>query len=86
MNRFAISIPDEYIKKLDLAAKEGSRSRSDLIRLAIKEFLDELDSEHETRDRREAAWRDMDEIRAKTKTAGFDSTEFLRDWRYRNAR
>lgn len=86
MNRYAISIPDEYIEKLDIAAKEGSRSRSDLIRLAIKEFTDNLDRERETRERREAAWRDMDEIRAKTKGSGFNSTEFLRQWRYRDAR
>jgi metal-responsive CopG/Arc/MetJ family transcriptional regulator len=86
MNRYAISIPDEYIEKLDKAAKNGSRSRSDLIREAIKQFTDELDHERETRERREAAWRDMDEIRAKTKTEGFNSTEFLREWRYRDAR
>jgi metal-responsive CopG/Arc/MetJ family transcriptional regulator len=86
MNRYAISIPDEYIEKLDRAAKEGSRSRSDMIREAIKQFTDELDRERATRERREAAWRDMDEIRAKTKTEGFDSTEFIRAWRYHDAK
>jgi metal-responsive CopG/Arc/MetJ family transcriptional regulator len=43
--QITVRMPDEYVKKIDKLSKETGTRRSDLIRLAIKQFLDET---HET--------------------------------------
>ena len=85
MNRFLVSLPDEYLAELDRTAKENSRSRNDLVREAIVVMLDEKRHLKERLERREAAWRDIDHIRAtigRRKPGDLDSTDLLRRFRH----
>jgi metal-responsive CopG/Arc/MetJ family transcriptional regulator len=82
MNRFLISLPDNYLEELDRAARDESRSRSDMVREAIVVMLEERRQDAARLARREAAFRDMDKLRKETGHSREDSTEIIRRFRY----
>ncbi len=83
MSRIIVTVPDSYIENLDQEAKEEHKSRSELIREAIRHHIEEKRVWEERKKRRERAFREMDRIRATTKGSDFDSTDFIRRWRHR---
>ncbi|MFH1736669.1 MAG: ribbon-helix-helix protein, CopG family [Actinomycetota bacterium] len=86
MNRILVQLPDTYTKALDTQAKRESRSRSDIVRELVRDHIRHIQEEKARQQRREAAFRDMDELRAKTKGSGFSGSDFIREWRYREAK
>lgn len=61
----AISIPDEIFRKVEKVAKEHSYSRSEVFVIAVKEFLDKLESE-KLLDAINNAYRDIESPEEKT--------------------
>ena len=43
MGRISASVPDELVKALDSAASELKRSRADIIRSALEQYLEDFD-------------------------------------------
>jgi metal-responsive CopG/Arc/MetJ family transcriptional regulator len=55
MARFTISMPDEMLKKLDEAARKEHRSRSELLREAVRRHLT-VDSQFSSGGAVKGAW------------------------------
>jgi len=84
MNRVIVSLPEEYLEKIDEVAATEHRSRSELIREALREYLTSH-AQDETEKRLEAA-RIMDEARKKSGSGKVSGAEIISRWRYRLAK
>ena len=84
MNRVIVSLPEEYLKKINEVAATEHRSRSELIREALREYLTSH-APNETEKRMEAV-RIMDEARKKSAGGKVSGAEIISRWRYRLAK
>ena len=84
MTRMIVSVPKEFLDKIDEAAAAEHRSRSELVREALREYL-EANPAVKSNKRIEAA-RIMDRAREKTKGGNVSGSEIVRSWRYRLAK
>ncbi|MBE0448905.1 MAG: ribbon-helix-helix protein, CopG family [Actinobacteria bacterium] len=84
MTRMIVSVPEEFLKKIDQVAAMEHRSRSELVREALRKYL-ETSPEVKTKKRIEAA-RIMDEARDKTVGSKISGSEIVHSWRYRLAK
>lgn len=86
MAKVLVTLPDEFLSEVDGVAKEEHRSRSELIREALRRYLDA------TRQSRRIpgedpkvmrAWREMTQFRERLERSGkkFDSVPVIRRFR-----
>ncbi len=80
--RVLITMPDNILNDLDEEAKLDSRSRSELVREAVRAFIETRRNEREFKKRQDQAFKTMDEIRESTKgKPHVNSTEIIRAMR-----
>ncbi len=61
MAKVMISLPDEFLKKVDRAARTQGRSRSELIREALRTAINGKDKRRRSRKRALAPLRDLEQ-------------------------
>ena len=86
MAKIMISLPDEFLKIIDQAAKREHRRRSEFLREAVRFFLSQKElSEVNLREDPEVrqALRVQDESRRRFRNLKVDSTEVIRRFRGR---
>lgn len=76
-----VSMPKEILEKLDEAAREANSSRSALLSMAVKRFLEEKEEEKQLERRRQAA-KEIDRIREQVQP--WDATAEVLKWRDRH--
>ena len=76
-----VSMPKEILEKLDEAAREANSSRSALLSMAVKHFLEEKEEEKQLERRRQAA-KEIDRIREQVQP--WDATAEVLKWRDRH--
>ncbi len=82
MRKVMITIPEEFLDEMDRLAKEEHRSRSELIREAMRQYLASTREKLESRQRAIHHALQVQEVaRSKTRNTSFDSTKFIREWR-----
>lgn len=75
-----ISLPDEFLKVIDAAAKAGHRSRSELIREAVRAYL-QIGTRYKRPIDDPAVRKAYESIRATRWSGKFDSTKLIRKMR-----
>lgn len=86
MSRIIITIPDPLLKEIDREAKQDHRSRAELVRDALRVYLDRKRAEEEEQAKRRRAAELMDELRKETIGKGIKASEVIKKWRYRLAK
>jgi metal-responsive CopG/Arc/MetJ family transcriptional regulator len=78
-----VSFPDEFLAQVDAVAEAEHRSRSELIREALRQYMTAREETVRPGDRPnvQAAVRIQDEISRALPGTGEESTEILRHWR-----
>ncbi len=85
MSRVILTIPDQLLSSLDNEAKKEARTRSEVIREAIRSYIEQKKEEKDFRARQAAAFRHIEEARKKTVGSGFSGSDFVIKWRNRLA-
>jgi metal-responsive CopG/Arc/MetJ family transcriptional regulator len=85
MSRVIVTIPDQLLNTLDQEAKKEARTRSEVVREAIRSYIEQKKEEAEFRARQAEAFRHMDEARKKTAGSDFSGSDFIIKWRNRLA-
>ncbi len=82
-----ISFPDDFLAEVDAAAQEEHRTRSELMREALRFYLRNKNAAAIPRDdpRVRDAIRTMDDLSRAHPGTGEDSTEAIRYWREQRA-
>lgn len=86
MSRIIITVPDPLLKEIDREAKQDHRSRAELVRDALRIYLDRKRAEEEEEAKRRRAAKLMDELRKETIGKGVKASEVIKKWRYRLAK
>lgn len=82
MHRVMITLPQDFLDEMDRLARREHRSRSELIREAVRHYMARADEKAENRQEAiRRALRVQAEARKRTSNVSFDSTEFIREWR-----
>jgi metal-responsive CopG/Arc/MetJ family transcriptional regulator len=77
-----VSFPDEFLGEVDRVAREEHRSRSELLREAVRLYIETRHRIHPGDDPRvQAAVAVQDELSQVSPGAGQDSAEDIRRWR-----
>jgi metal-responsive CopG/Arc/MetJ family transcriptional regulator len=81
--RVMISFPDEFLEAVDTLAEAEQRSRSELVREALRRYMEARTGRVRPGDRPEvqAAVTSLNALAQITPGTGEDSTTTIRDWR-----
>ena len=85
MARFVVTIPDDFLKEVDARAKAEHRSRSELVREALRGYLRSGGRMGDISDRPEfkKAIQLQDEMRRRLEGSGYSGSEAVRKMRDR---
>ena len=85
MARFVVTIPDEFLEEVDARAKAEHRSRSELVREALRSYLRSGGRRGDISDRRavKRAIQIQDEMRQRLEGTGYSGSEAVRKMRDR---
>jgi metal-responsive CopG/Arc/MetJ family transcriptional regulator len=85
MARFVVTIPDEFLEEVDARARAEHRSRSELVREALRNYLRSGGRRGDISDRSEfrRAIQLQDEMRRRLEGSGYSGSEAVRKMRDR---
>ncbi|TCJ15712.1 ribbon-helix-helix protein, CopG family [Rubrobacter taiwanensis] len=85
MARFVVTIPDEFLKEVDARAKAEHRSRSELVREALRNYLRSGERKEDISNRPDfkRAVRFQDEMRRRHEGSGYSGSAVVREMRDR---
>jgi Arc/MetJ-type ribon-helix-helix transcriptional regulator len=85
MARFVVTIPDEFLEEVDARAEAEHRSRSELVREALRAYLRSGGRKGDISDRPEVkrAIQLQDEMRRRLEGSGYSGSEAVRKMRDR---
>lgn len=85
MARFVVTIPDEFLEEVDARAKAEHRSRSELVREALRSYLRSGGRGGDISDRPEVrrAIQFQDEMRRRHEGSGYSGSAVVREMRDR---
>ncbi len=85
MARFVVTIPDDFLEEVDARAKAEHRSRSELVREALRAYLRSGGRRGDISDRLEVkrAIQLQDEMRHRLEGSGYSGSEAVRKMRDR---
>jgi hypothetical protein len=85
MARFVVTIPDDFLEEVDARAKAEHRSRSELVREALRSYLRSGGRRGDISDRPEfkKAIQFQDEMRRRHEGSGYSGSEAVREMRDR---
>jgi len=85
MARFVVTIPDEFLEEVDARAEAEHRSRSELVREALRGYLRSGGRRGDISDRPEfkKAIQFQDEMRRRHQASGYSGSEAVRKMRDR---
>jgi Arc/MetJ-type ribon-helix-helix transcriptional regulator len=85
MARFVVTIPDDFLEEVDARAKAEHRSRSELVREALRGYLRSGGRKGDISDRPEVkrAIQLQDEMRRRHEGAGYSGSAAVREMRDR---
>lgn len=85
MARFVVTIPDEFLEEVDARAEAEHRSRSELVREALRGYLRSGGRKGDISDRPEVkrAIQLQDEMRRRLEGSGYSGSETVRKMRDR---
>lgn len=87
MAKVILTVPDEFLKEIDREAKIEHRSRSELIREALREYLSSSTGvEYGKKQKIKQAVQQMDEARKRSRGNKVKGSEIIHQWRYRLAK
>ena len=84
MEKINITLPNDYLKKIDEFIKEEKTNRSQFIREATEHYIEELKKQRDMEKRRveiEEAIRIQDEFREKYGKVDWDPVQLIREMR-----
>jgi Arc/MetJ-type ribon-helix-helix transcriptional regulator len=85
MARFVVTVPEEFLEEVDARAKAEHRSRSELVREALRSYLRSGGRRGDISDRPEfkKAIQFQDEMRRRHEGSGYSGSEAVREMRDR---
>jgi len=85
MARFVVTVPEEFLEEVDARAKAEHRSRSELVREALRSYLRCGGRREDISDRPEfkKAIQFQDEMRRRHEGSGYSGSEAVREMRDR---
>jgi Arc/MetJ-type ribon-helix-helix transcriptional regulator len=85
MARFVVTVPEEFLEEVDARAKAEHRSRSELVREALRSYLRSGGRREDISDRPEfkKAIQFQDEMRRRHEGSGYSGSEAVREMRDR---
>lgn len=85
MARFVVTVPEEFLEEVDARAEAEHRSRSELVREALRSYLRSGTRKGDISDRPEVkrAIRLQDEIRRRHEGSGYSGSAAVREMRDR---
>lgn len=85
MARFVVTVPEDFLEEIDARAEDEHRSRSELVREALRSYLRTGTRKGDISDRPEVkkAMRLQDEIRRRHEGSGYSGSAVVREMRDR---
>lgn len=83
MAKVIVTMPDNFLKQVDGVAQSEQRTRSELIREALRHYLAEKSASIGFEAKTKAALNTMAEARQRSRGKGVRGSDFVHRWRYR---